>query len=98
MLSVAATRFAEFRLSCGRYVRTKGKVRPGLWRVDLQGAVFGLAVNYNARGGGHVEEISLKEWRAVVERSGWSGTLYLSPRPAWLTNGGSTDVCAGVFG
>jgi hypothetical protein len=94
--------FGEFRISCGRYVRTRARVQPGLWRVDLRRANFGWAVGYNARGGGHVEDIPLKQWLALVERVGWTGTLYLHPPNApddvSLTNGGSTDVCAGVFG
>jgi len=92
----------EFAVSCGRYVPSKSPVRPGRFRVDLRGATFGEAVNYNGRGSGHVVSISLTRWVALVTRGGWRGTLYLrtpnAPRAVFLTNGGATAVCAGVFG
>jgi hypothetical protein len=73
-----------------------------LWKVDVRRATFGWAVGYNAQGGGHVEDLDLRQWERAVRRLGWSGTLYLrtpnAPHSVWLTNGGSTDVCAGVFG
>jgi hypothetical protein len=93
---------AEFRISCGRFIPSKARIRPGLWKVNLRGATFGWAVGQNGQGGGHVEDLNLRQWERTVRRLGWSGTLYVrtanAPHSVWLTNGGATDVCAGVFG
>jgi hypothetical protein len=96
------TRTASFRITCGRRVPSKAKITPGVYRLGLRGAEFGWAVGYNGRGGGHVVELSWTKWLAAAKRYGWSGYIYIrppnAPRSVWLTNGGGTDVCAGVFG
>ena len=93
---------AEFDISCGRYAFNDTMVHPGRFRVDLRGATFGWAVNYNAHGGGRVVDFNLRRWEAAVTRVGWHGTLYLrtpnAPRVIYLTDGASTNVCAGAFG
>ena len=88
---------AEFRISCGWYYAPRRKLRAGLWKVRLEGLTFGWETNQANPGAGHVESISLTTWkrRAI---NGWSGTLRLRRGTGTLSNGPTTDICAGVSG
>ena len=89
---------AEFRVTCGWFFHPKHRARPGLWKVDLGG----LAFEWESYPDGPASEInhteSFASWRRRAEQSGWSGTLYLSRSNGFLTDGPTTDICAGVLG
>jgi hypothetical protein len=90
--------FAEFRVSCGWYYTPRKKVRPGVWRVDLRHLDFGSASNLANLAQSHVQSVPLKKWQEDAKQRGWSGTLRLSDGGGGLSNGPTTDICAGVLG
>jgi hypothetical protein len=91
-------RLAEFRISCGWYYKPKRRVHRRLWKVDLRHLTFGWESNLSNAGAGHVETVSLKTWEHRSELRGWSGTLRLTGRGGNLSNGPTTDICAGSLG
>jgi hypothetical protein len=94
----AARGFAEFRISCGWYYSPKKKVRAGLWKVDLRHLTFGEESNPANPGAGHVNTVSRKSWEHWSALRGWSGTLRLREPGGFLSNGPTTDICAGILG
>jgi hypothetical protein len=95
---------AEFRIKCGWYLKPKRKVRIGHWRVALRGLSFEFETYPNGPISGINHTESLKQWERSVRAFGWSGTLYLSTHlrsvapDGFLTDGPTTDICAGVLG
>jgi hypothetical protein len=89
---------AEFRISCGWYYSPKEKVRSGLWKVDLRHLSFGEESNQANMAAGHVNTVSRKSWEHWAALRGWSGTLRLRERDGYLSNGPTTDICAGDLG
>jgi len=89
---------AEFRLRCGWYLHPKRRVRPGLWRVSLNGAAFSFETYPNGTASGISHTETRRQWVRMTEGSGWSGTLHLSPTGSEIGNGPTTDICAGVLG
>jgi hypothetical protein len=89
---------AEFRIKCGWYIDPKRKVHLGLWKVALRDLAFESESYPNGPASGISRAESLGSWERGAERKGWSGTLYLSPSSGFLTNGPTTDICAGVLG
>ena len=90
---------AEFRISCGWYYAPRRKLRAGVWKVRLPGLTFDWERNLgNPRARLHpVEAVSLTTWERRAERGGWSGTLRLG-NSRNLSNGPTTDICAGIAG
>lgn len=91
-------KLAEFRVKCGWYLKPKRKVRLGIWKVALRGLTFEWESYHNGSASGISHTESLRSWERVAERKGWSGTLYLSPSKGFLTDGPTTDICAGLLG
>jgi hypothetical protein len=89
---------AEFRISCGWYYSPKEKVRVGLWKVDLRHLSFGDESNPANMAAGHVNTVPLKSWEHWAALRGWSGTLRLRELDGYLSNGPTTDICAGDLG
>ena len=89
---------AEFRIGCGWYIRPKHKTRIGLWKVVLRGLSFEFETYSGGPASGINHTESLASWERSVERTGWSGTLYLALSHGFLTDGPTTDICAGVLG
>ena len=89
---------AEFRISCGWYYSPKERVRSGLWKVDLRHLSVGEESNPANMAAGHVNTVSLKSWEHWAALRGWSGTLSLRERDGYLSNGPTTDICAGDLG
>ena len=89
---------AEFRIGCGWYINPKRKTRIGLWRVALRGLSFEWETYPAGAASGISHPFTLKRWERWAESDGWSGTLYLSRRDGFLTNGPTTDICAGILG
>jgi hypothetical protein len=89
---------AEFRIKCGWYLKPKHKVRIGHWKVALRGLSFEFETYPNGSTSGINHPESLKQWERSAEGFGWSGTLYLSRNNPFLTDGPTTDICAGVLG
>jgi hypothetical protein len=85
---------AEFKLSCGWYYAPRRKLRPGLWKVRLRGLTFAWAAS-PARS---VASVSLAKWERRSRLAGWSGSLRLRAGTGNLSNGPTTDICAGVAG
>lgn len=89
---------AEFRLSCGWYLRPKHKVRLKLWRVDLTSIrAFLWETKPGEPAAGHVVSVPLLTWQRWAAKFGWSGTLRLGADGSSISNGPSTDICAGVL-
>lgn len=91
-------RVAEVRIKCGWYIRPKRRTRAGLWRVPLSGLTFEWESYPNGPASGISHTESITSWERRAEHNGWSGTLYLSTRNGLLTDGPTTDICAGVLG
>ena len=93
-------RLAEFRVSCGWYYSPKRKVHRGLWKIDLTHLSFGWEANpaNPASPNAAVTPISLRAWEHRAELRGWSGTLSLAGHAGDLSNGPTTNICAGVLG
>jgi hypothetical protein len=89
---------AEFRISCGWHYAPKTKIRRGLWKVSLRRLRFGWETNLANPAAGHVETVSLSTWETRATTRGWRGTLRLSDSGGGLSNGPTTDICAGVLG
>jgi hypothetical protein len=89
---------AELRVSCGWHLAPRRKLRPGLWKVGLRHLDLGWETNLRHPELGSVETVSLATWEARATSAGWSGTLRLTGRGGGLSNGPTTDVCAGVVG
>ncbi len=89
---------AEFRIRCGWYLKPKRKVRPGLWKVGLRGLSFEWESYPAGPASGISHAETLTAWERSAELHGWSGTLFLSGRKSFLTNGPTTDICAGTLG
>jgi hypothetical protein len=93
-----SSHFAEFHVSCGRYVPTMRQVGPGFWKVNLRRATFGWETSPTNMSEGSVQSVSLIRWATWARQEGWKGSLRLYGRGAWLSNGPTTDICAGVLG
>jgi hypothetical protein len=89
---------AEFRISCGWYYSPKRKVRAGRWKVDLRHLDFGSESNRADMAAGRVNAVSLENWEHWSSLRGWSGTLRLRGRGGSLSDGPTTDICAGDLG
>jgi hypothetical protein len=91
---------AEFRIKCGWYYSPKKRIRRGLWKVSLQRTSFGWETNPEnpAAPDAHVRAISRGSWERLATSRGWSGSLRLMPPTGDISNGPTTDICAGVFG
>jgi hypothetical protein len=85
--------FAEFRISCGWYYTPRRKVRPGLWKVGLRNLKLGLVDPVGAE-----RTFPFAVWWRVSEQNGWSGTLKLSDGTSFISDGPTTDICAGILG
>jgi hypothetical protein len=92
------TDVAEFRIKCGWYLKPKHKVRIGHWKVALRGLSFEFETYPNGPSSGINHPESLKHWVRSAKAFGWSGTLYLSRHDPFLSDGPTTDICAGVLG
>ena len=92
-----ASRFAEFRISCGWYFAPRRRVRAGLWKVDLSSVEFDLNTA-PGKAYGYDRVVQLKDWERFAKRYGWSGTLTLKRYGASISNAGTTDICHGVLG
>jgi hypothetical protein len=91
-------KLAEFRVKCGWYTEPKRKVHHGLWKVSLHGLAFEWESYPNGPASGIAHTESLSDWERVAVRRGWSGSLHLSSRNGFFTDGPTTDICAGVLG
>jgi len=91
---------AEFRISCGWHYSPRAKVHLGLWKVHLAHLTFGWESNSAnpASPSATVTSISLRDWEHRAEQRGWSGTLRLTRQAGDVSNGPTTDICAGVLG
>ncbi len=91
---------AEFRISCGWYYAPRRRLQRGLWKVPLAGLTFNWETNPSDPGAPNatVVRISLRTWERRVEARGWAGSLRLSAQARDLSNGPTTDICAGVLG
>jgi hypothetical protein len=101
----------EFRIRCGWYAARgkptdpqatmpKRKLRAGLWRVALRGFAFNIETYPNGPVSGIAHTATLKAWERYVIVHGWKGTLFLPSgwsKPG-LSDGPTTDICAGVLG
>jgi len=103
------SKLAEFRISCGWYAApgpasstrawlAKGKLRPGLWNVNLRGVSFGWETYPNGPASGIWHPVSLRTWERQAELHGWSGHLWFATRNGEISNGPTTDICGGVLG
>ena len=92
------TGVAGFHVTCGWYVKPKRRVRVGLWRVALRAVQFNWETYPNGPASGVAHTVSISTWEDLAKHDGWSGTLYLAGRSQFLTNGPTTDICAGVLG
>jgi len=96
------TDVAEFRISCGWHATRSGrattKVPPVLYRVLLRRAAFTVESGVNPRipGSGFATDPSLSAWERW-ERPGWRASLRLY-KTSWLSDGPTTNICAGVLG
>ena len=70
----------------------------GLWKVYLPHLSFGEESNPANMAAGHVNTVSLKSWEHWAAVRGWSGTLKLTERDGYLSNGPTTEICAGDLG
>ena len=91
-------RLGEFRIKCGWYLHPKRRTRSGLWKVPLTGLTFEWESYPNGPASGISHTESFASWRQRAEQHGWSGTLFLSKNNGFLTDGPTTDICAGVLG
>ena len=90
---------AEFRVGCGWYYKPERRVQLGLWKVPLRGVTFNWETYPNGTASGVAHSISLKTWEELARLHGWSGTLWFGPGyPPNISNGGTTNICAGVLG
>lgn len=90
---------AEFRIGCGWYYKPKHRVRRGLWKVPLRGVTFNWETYPNGPASGVAHTLSRRAWETLARLHGWSGTLWLGPGyPAYISDGGTTDICGGVLG
>jgi hypothetical protein len=94
----SASGVAAFRVKCGWYVKPKRKVVAGLWKVTFRGVEFGWETYPNGPASGISHTVSRATWQQLAQRDGWSGTLYLAGRTRFISNGPTTDICAGVLG
>lgn len=89
---------AEVRVSCGWHYTPRTRVQRGLWTISLRNVALEWETNAAHPSAGHVVRVSLAEWEHLVESRGWHGTLRLKATGGSLSNGPTTDICAGVFG
>lgn len=100
--------WAEFRISCGWYAKrapasstqawlVRGKVKRGLWKVDLRGLDFTLSTA-PGKASSYAYTVSLVGWERAAEHHGWSGSLSLVDGYKGLSSAGHTDICHGVLG
>ena len=91
---------AEFRIKCGWFYAPKKRVRSGLWRVSLLHKSFGWETDLGnpAAPDAHVQAVSLSTWERLARSRGWSGSLRLLTPTGNISNGPTTDICAGTLG
>jgi hypothetical protein len=84
---------------CGWHYAPRTKLRAGLWKVSLRHVGFGY-YGYAAGNfaGGHMNEVSLRQWERLSGRPGWSGSLRLGQGSGYIADGPTTDICGGVPG
>jgi hypothetical protein len=88
----------ELKVSCGWYYAPRRKLRAGLWKVRLRELTFGWESNPAHPGKGSVATVSLRTWERRVRVDGWSGSVRLRHTGGRLSNGPTTDICAGIPG
>jgi hypothetical protein len=89
---------AEVRVSCGWHYAPRTRVRRKLWKVSLRDLALEWESNPANPSEGHVVAVSLARWERRVEGRGWNGTLRLRRSGGSLSDGPTTDICAGVLG
>jgi hypothetical protein len=88
---------AEFRIKCGWYYSPKKRIRRGLWKVSLRRTSYGWETNPE-NPAAHVRAISRGSWERLATSRGWSGSLRLTAPTGDISNGPTTNICAGALG
>lgn len=84
---------AEFEITCGWDTRTHRSIRPGLWRLSLRGATFGIEVGPLDPDGsvdlaaGHNVAVTKGQWERYVLSAGFSGFIITFGTSPLLTDG-----------
>jgi hypothetical protein len=89
---------AEFRITCGWHYSPKRRLHPGLWKISLRGLRVSFETYPNGPASGIAHSETVRAWQGNALRHGWFGALYLSRTEPAMTNGPTTDICAGVLG
>jgi hypothetical protein len=93
-----ATARAQVRLTCGWYYAPKRRVAPSLWNIDLHGAGFAWESYPSGPASGISHQESRARWERQALLHGWSGTLRFTKQGLSMSDGPTTDICAGVLG